>query len=149
LKCDGLVFDLLHGEPPEVRKGNAARLHAFAKANARAFSLSGKSLVIETFHPVIRVGDAVPRVEIVVEVIERRTENTDSHDFEFFGGATLVLNADGSVRYVIHKSIKDKTRLEQQRSYLSAQMAAMSGLAYAVPRELPVTLDFGLIHRGF
>jgi hypothetical protein len=149
LQCKGLAFDLLHGDSPEVLKQNAVMLHDFATTNAKAFSLHGKKLAIETFHTVIRVGDAVPRVEIVVEVIERSAEKAGSLDFDFFGGATLVLNADGSVRYVIHKSINDKGRLEQQSNYLTAQRAAMSGLEYAVPRQLPVTLDFGLIHRGF
>ena len=106
---------------------------------------------VESFHPVVRTGEGVPRVEIVTEILQRKAAHLDGADgapFDFFGGTTLVLNSDGSARYVIHKSVDEPARLDEQRQHLTSQLSALAGAEYQ-KSSLPATLNFGLIHRGF
>ena len=149
--CDGLQFDLLHGQTQAMQKKNAILLHAFADKHRGDFRLTKDDPIsVESFHPVVRTGQGVPRVEIVTEVIQRRQTTltkAGGDTFDFFGGATLILDSDGRVRYVVHKAAS-KSRVEEQREHLATQTAYVTGSEYTKPK-VPAALNFGLIHRGF
>jgi hypothetical protein len=53
--------------------------------------------------------------DLVAEVVQRRRFGTAGHGLaEFFGGSTIILAADGRVRYVIRKSVTNTSRIEVQ-----------------------------------
>jgi hypothetical protein len=59
--------------------------------------------------------------DLVAEITQRREVRTHAGitGFDFFGGATVILDPNGSVRYVIRKSLSSKERLQRQRDVLS------------------------------
>ena len=63
-----------------------------------------------------RVGpDKKVSFDLVAEVIQRRQFVGGKHRLaEFFGGSTIILDADGAVRYVIRKAITNPGRVEAQ-----------------------------------
>jgi hypothetical protein len=76
--------------------------------------------VIESVRSLRRVGpDGQLAFGIVAEVIQRRyVPGGDGWpDFKFRAGATIIIGAEGEVRYVIAKNIKSEVRLAEQRKY--------------------------------
>ena len=55
----------------------------------------------------------------IVEITQRRRVLlADGHRYTFDGGATLVIDADGSVRYTIAKWVDSKSRLDRYATYV-------------------------------
>jgi len=76
--------------------------------------------VIESVRSLRRVGpDGQLAFGIVAEVIQRRyvPGGGGQPPFTFRGGSTIIIGAQGEVRYVIAKSIKSEVRLKEQRDY--------------------------------
>jgi hypothetical protein len=76
--------------------------------------------VIESVRSLRRVGpDGQLAFGIVAEVIQRRYVPGGGGwpAFKFRGGSTIIIGAQGEVRYVIAKSIKSEVRLEDQRKF--------------------------------
>jgi hypothetical protein len=63
-----------------------------------------------------RVGpDKEISFDLVAEIVQRRRFNTAEYGLtEFFGGSTIILGANGAVRYVIRKGVANPGRLEAQ-----------------------------------
>lgn len=76
--------------------------------------------VVESVRASRRVGpDGQLAFDLIAEVSQRRSvRGGDGYpDFKFHGGATIILGAEGEVRYVIAKNIKSKERLQRQRDF--------------------------------
>ncbi|MBK8910559.1 MAG: peptidase M4 [Chlorobi bacterium] len=61
--------------------------------------------------------DGVIVFDLVAEVTQCRTVNDPEGPWEFYGGATIILDPSGRIRYVISKSIASERRLERARAY--------------------------------
>lgn len=65
-----------------------------------------------------RVGpDGQVVFDLVAEVTQRRRVRDPDGEFDFFGGATVILGPKGDIRYVVAKSIRNKDRIERQRRF--------------------------------
>jgi hypothetical protein len=88
--------------------------------------------VVESVRSSRRVGPSGQVVfDLIAEITQRRcvrSTGKDSPGFDFFGGATVVLDPQGKVRYVIRKSVLDSARLERQRDFLRQQGSVFFGL---------------------
>lgn len=96
------IFGLADPDDPEFRKGEV------------------DPPVVESVRSSRRVGpDGQLAFDLVAEVSQRRrVQGGDGYpDFNFYGGATIILGAEGEVRYVITKNIKSKERLRRQRDF--------------------------------
>jgi hypothetical protein len=83
-----------------------AQLWRYAKENRAALGLDpGKTVAIQGFHPVHRVArDGRMLVEFVVQIVQTDRDKAASFGgLPLRGGATLVADADGAIRYVISK----------------------------------------------
>jgi hypothetical protein len=88
--------------------------------------------VVESVRSVRRVGpDGQLAFDLVAEVSQKRTvKGGDGYpDFDFFGGATIILGPQGEVRLVVTKSVKNKDRLADQRMFAATYGADVFGLA--------------------
>ena len=76
--------------------------------------------VVESVRSSRRVGpDGQLAFDLVAEVSQRRKiRGGDGYpEFEFFGGSTIIFGAQGDVRLVVSKCIKDLVRLTRQREF--------------------------------
>ena len=148
---------------------NARILSRFGLNNARYLGLvPGHKVQAHSYHPVHRVGpQGYLQFEIVVELLQQRpvrlvAGRKDSPEMMFRGGVTLVLEADGTVRYAVHKWLDNEARVERQREFLSDLGATLPDSAYVPPRttrrrigrrvaELlhDQRVNFSLVHRGY
>jgi hypothetical protein len=79
--------------------------------------------VVESVRSSRRVGPSGQIVfDLVAEITQRRIvkPRNGSPGFEFFGGATVILDPRGRVRFVIRKSVLDDARVRRQREFLQA-----------------------------
>ncbi len=77
--------------------------------------------IVESIRTARRAGpDGQIVFDLVAEVIQRRrvvaSENRPS--FDFYGGATVILDPKGRVRYVIRKRVDDEARLLRQAAFM-------------------------------
>jgi len=87
--------------------------------------------VVESVRSSRRVGPSGQIVfDLIAEVSQRRnvTSSNEGPGFDFFGGATVVLDPRGQVRYVIRKSVFDDARLAAQRQFIKEAGTAFFGL---------------------
>ena len=63
--------------------------------------------------------------DLVAEVLQRRrVQQTPTHPaFDFYGGATVILDPHGRIRYIISKRIMSEDRVAQQRKFLQSEAA--------------------------
>lgn len=61
--------------------------------------------------------DGVIVFDLVAEVTQCRTVHDPSGQWCFFGGATIILDPSGGIRYVISKSLLSQRRLERARQF--------------------------------
>ena len=127
--------NLKHAPRPELDPGEAERRRR-AEAigelvthplHARQFGLSADGGSADVEPPVVESVRTLRRISpdgelhfnIVAEITQRRRVHlTPRRWYWFLGGATLVLDADGQVRYAIAKSVDSRTRLDTYRRYL-------------------------------
>jgi hypothetical protein len=86
--------------------------------------------------------------DLIAELSQVRTVRGthESPGFDFYGGATVILDPHGRVRYVIRKRVTDGERLKRQRAF----MASAQGKPYwqmADGRLEPRRQLFRLLHR--
>jgi hypothetical protein len=80
---------------------------------------------IESIRTAHRVG---PDGQIVYDLVAEVTQCRHVRDargrelFEFYGGATVILDPRGRVRYVIRKSVLNDERLERQRAFVGSEL---------------------------
>jgi hypothetical protein len=135
-------------------------LHGHVAKNARALGLTSGSLYVRGFAPSCRVEqNGRVRQEYVFLVHQSRVEALDPKDsasppFVFRGGATIILDEAGRVRYSIPKRLDDAVRLSRLRQYAERVLSGWAGAPYArstkpLPLEDMLCLDFNLLHRGY
>jgi hypothetical protein len=76
---------------------------------------------VESIRSTRRVGPNGQVVfDLVAEVTQRRTirRQDGSPEFDFYGGATIILGPNGEIRYAISKSVLNQERYEQQRAFI-------------------------------
>jgi hypothetical protein len=156
--CEGLVTTFFaHATEEEIgtiQAANAATVHSFAGKYADVFGLR-EDLPIEvaSFHPLHRVGpDGQLNFGMVAEVIQTEhaklvLDTGEPADVNLRGGAILMFNADGEVRYAIRKSLKRSDRVEQQRRYKYHLWERAAASPYQSFK--PGDIDFRAIHRGY
>jgi hypothetical protein len=95
--------------------------------------------------------------QIVAELMQRRDgipldpADPGAGTFTLYGGATLIINRQGDVRYSISKPVDGPggdRRIEQQRGYLQ-RMKASFALAPYLAFDPDRDLGFSAMHRGF
>lgn len=77
--------------------------------------------VVESVRSSRRIGPSGQVVfDLVAEITQRRSVRAaaDASGFDFYGGATVVLDPQGQVRYAIRKSILDGERIAAQRRFI-------------------------------
>jgi hypothetical protein len=110
-------------------------LDSFGLADPADPELNGDVLdlpVVESVRSVRRVGpDGQLAFDLVAEVSQKRTvKGGDGYpDFDFYGGATIILGPQGEVRLVVTKSVKNRQRLADQRMFAATYGADVFGLA--------------------
>ena len=103
--------------------GTPEYLKAFGCAPKGDPALQGDDLdvpVIESVRSSRRVGpDGQVVFDLVAEITQRRRVRAHAGEpgFDFFGGATVILDPEGAVRYRIGKSVLDDRRLQRQRDF--------------------------------
>lgn len=88
--------------------------------------------VVESVRAVRRVGpDGQLAFDLVSEVSQKRrvAGGGGYPEFDFYGGATIILGAQGEVRLVVTKSVKNKDRIAAQREFAATAGADVFGLA--------------------
>jgi len=94
---------------------------------APCFGLSSNGETPDVERPVVESVRSIRRVSpggdlhfnMVAEITQRRRLHVSPRRwYWFYGGATVVLDADGSVRYAISKSLASETRVERFKRYL-------------------------------
>lgn len=104
---------------------------------------------VESIRTARRVGpDGEVLFDLVAEVTQRRVvpATADTRAFEFIGGATIIIDPAGRVRYVIRKSVRAATRVTAQQRYLESQRGAQFWEEYDGVRR-PRRNFFGLVHQ--
>jgi hypothetical protein len=128
----------------------AAEFGCAAPGDAR---LDGDRLdlpVIESVRTSRRVGpDGQVVFDLVAEVTQRRAVRAadGGRGFDFYGGATVILDPEGSVRYAISKSVLDTRRVAAQRRYLSEEGSRYWGAAPG-QQLVPEAQLFELTHQA-
>ncbi len=150
-KIEGLRI-LCPGMSPEERReieeNNARTLHAFAVKNADVFGFANvDNLFVPSFHHVERVGpDGTLLFEMVAQIIEHPEPNKDAEEVEVYGGATVIFNTDGTVRYAIRKSLKNE-RPEMQAEFRREMWERTNRGTYLPYENKPI--NFRAIHGVF
>jgi hypothetical protein len=83
------------------------------------------------------------------EADPRDGDSQDGLSIHPIGGSTLIINADGHVRYCVHKRITNANRLRQQREFTEDFAASSIGqklLGTITPHQIR---DFSILHRGW
>jgi hypothetical protein len=92
----------------DALSGVAKAVHKFAEDNRAALLLQpGLKIRVVGFHPVLRVApDGQPLVEIVIQLVQTDDSRKDElGGLPLRGGTTLVVRADGRIRYLIAKPL--------------------------------------------
>jgi hypothetical protein len=87
--------------------------------------------VVQSIRTSRRVGPSGQVVfDLVAEITQRRIvkPSDGKSGFEFFGGATAILDPKGKVRLIIRKSVTDGKRLRRQRAFVHGDGAQFFGL---------------------
>ncbi|MBV8516072.1 MAG: peptidase M4 [Acidobacteria bacterium] len=158
--CEPLTFDLNSEDPRKDE--NYRRVWTFAQEFWRPLRLAEKydsrkpgniACQVQSVIPVVRSVEGRARIEIVAEIVQRDDIRLDPNDdtsplIRVYGGSTVHLNYDGSVRYIIHRSLDDDERLSKIRDYWQTKRAGNARLTYVTDDAIDTTLKFCAVHRG-
>lgn len=102
---------------------------------------------IHSIRSVRRVGpDGTLACDLIAEITQTRHVRHGAHHFDYAGGSTVIIGADGRIRYAIVKNVAGTDRVEQRRAFILGAGARFwekkSGLL-AARRGL-----FAMVHRG-
>jgi hypothetical protein len=156
--CNEMHWDLMNGETPLMTKSNGRALSNFAAKYAEELHLVQhlpRQPHAHSFHPLIRSKDGFARVQIVAELMQRHDVPVDANDpkspkIRRYGGSTVHFDADGSVRYIIHKGIDDAARVARQKEHLERRLADRGSSTYLKDRNAyDTTVNFAAAHRGY
>ncbi|MGE0680430.1 MAG: peptidase M4 [Candidatus Binatia bacterium] len=94
-----------------------------------------------------RIGpDGQVLFDLVAEVTQRRVvrDRKSGEEFEYYGGATLILGPKGEIRYGIVKNVLNEERLNRQRDFM--QRAGRRFWREENGKKTPVAQLFRLVH---
>ena len=134
-----LAFDGCPGRPAdaeELRRQACAlgefvsrpeHLDVFGLASPDDSRLQGDTVglpTVESIRTSQRVGPhGQIMFDLIAEVIQRRTVRCHkSAFFDYYGGATVILDPIGQIRYVISKSVLAQERLAEQQEFILSQL---------------------------
>lgn len=81
--------------------------------------------VVESIRIARRVGpNRQLTFDLIAEVTQRTFVERDGTTFPFYGGATIIFDALGSIRFVIGKNVGDVDRQDKQWNYINAASGA-------------------------
>jgi hypothetical protein len=129
------------------------RLRGWAERNAEALGLRQKGRIgVHGFHATFRVN---PRGSLVVEVVAQFVQKRDTTGEPAFGGvpflsgATVVAEADGTIRFVIAKPATTERR-DRQTAFVSRLDLRNPALPWleGADRNLRARTSFRDLHRG-
>jgi hypothetical protein len=138
------------------RPGWWRRLEGWAQRNHRALGLAPARLQVRHFHTSFRLDEFdQPRVDVVVQVLQRAQEELEASvgarvdGAELWGGATVVADAGGTVRYVISKptpgqGTPGRDRLEAILGF--AANSAAHDLVVPGDEHQRLRLDYSALH---
>ncbi len=156
LQCFGMNVSLQQQMADEdfraAQEHNAKIITNFAKQHAVELGLDpiaeNCKIDVFSFHPVLRTApDGRPLLEMVAQVLQTLTlpDEGGKPAAKVHGGAALVFNVDGTVRYAIHKSAN---RLAALQAAYRAQLSNHSALSpYCDVSNAQV--NFRALHRGY
>jgi hypothetical protein len=84
--------------------------------------------------------------DLVAEITQRRIVQDPRGNFDFFGGATVIIGPKGEIRYIIAKNILNRHRLERQRQFVHG----IGGRYWSLNKKgvmKPITNAFELLHE--
>lgn len=157
LQCSGM-FALLRQQTTDEnfrlkQKHDAELIYKFALQHAVELGLdpvdkNNSPINVFSFHPVLRTApDGRPLLEMVAQILQTLTipDDTGAPKVKVHGGAALVFNVDGTVRYAIHKRA---SRLAAPQSEFQMQLRNSSALS---PYQDASTaqINFRALHRGY
>jgi hypothetical protein len=123
----------------------ALALHHYAVAHAQELNLVESPKIkirVEGFHTSVRIKDGQPLTELIFQLTQHDDSEKDRMGgISFWGGTTVVVEADGQIRYVISKPLPHqkltaeaysaaRERQERQRAYLAPINMADPNMAY-------------------
>jgi hypothetical protein len=80
---------------------------------------------IQSIRTCRRIGpDGQVIFDLVAEITQRRRVKEGRNSFDFYGGATVIVDPRGRVRYVIAKNILNDRRVDRQREFVSGKGCA-------------------------
>lgn len=144
--CEALTFGNLRfrGDPGRVsdsreleRQARAFGRLASSPSNRAQFGLVEpmQSPAMRVYPPVVesirsarRVGpDGQIAFDVVGEIVQRKRvyATGGGTSFDFYGGATVLFDASGSVRYIIRKRVDHEMRLRQQAEFIARDALGM------------------------
>lgn len=124
----------------------AENLDLFGLTPPRTDARGGVDLpCVESVRSSRRVGpDGQVVFDLVAEVTQRREVPDPDGAFDFYGGATVILDPGGRVRFVVSKSVLNDERVERQREFLRG--AGAQYWTRQAGRRAPRTAPFRLAH---
>jgi hypothetical protein len=156
LQCSGMIVSLQRLMTDEElrasQKHNAQIIYNFALQHANELGLDpveeNSPISVFSFHPVLRTApDGQPLLEMVAQILQTLTlpDDTGGPASSIHGGAGLVFNMDGTVRYAIHKSAK---RLAESQPAFQLRLHNDSALA-PYQEVSTAKINFRTLHRGY
>ncbi|MEO7520445.1 MAG: peptidase M4 [Gemmatimonas sp.] len=144
--CDALTFGKLRfrGDPGRAsdsreleRQARAFGRLAVSSANRAQFglvepmqnaSMQISAPVVESIRSARRVGpDGQIAFDVVGEIVQKKRVHAANgrKSFDLYGGATVLFDASGSVRYIIRKRVDHEIRLGQQADFIERNSLGM------------------------
>lgn len=96
--------------------------------------------IVESVRTSRRVGpDGQLSFDLVAEIVQtRQVSRAGLGEFQFLGGATIILGSEGQVRYVIAKNIKNEGRIKRQLKFMTRDdvvVHALHNCRYQMPAD--------------
>jgi hypothetical protein len=126
-------------------------IKAFGLARCGDTELSGDAVdapVVQSIRSSRRVGpDGQVVFDLVAEVTQRRLVHLPGLDgtLEFYGGSTVIIDPNGTVRYTISKSVTNERRLNSQQTFVAGRGKDFWNIAAGVVSKPKLKL-FKLLH---
>jgi len=144
--------ETLRTQPTNAAKQQAQFLYRYAMDNTAALRLSTAAdakLYVNGFHPIYRIGpNGRLHIEGIAQFMQKRNvdagPDAPGETMPARGGSTVIFASDGTVKYVIHKSVDSAERIARRREYRHQINAAAPYLIEA----LAAGINFSALHRG-
>lgn len=102
---------------------------------------------IESIRTLRRVGPGGQvAFDLVAEVTQKRTVRDGDRCFTSYGGATVILGAEGRVRYIIGKNVMNKQRLDRQKAFMASELGERYWRCEGA-QQVPAANLFQMLHQ--